>query len=99
MWRMRKFSIMPTVRKNPSLLRNILRVGIPKSTVLRIIFRVFYVAALIEECGTKKHYPLAKFRDGISKNTRSSYKGTMNDGTPLSSSDSEMASKVKKNRH
>ena len=39
------------------------------------------------------------FPNVISKNTRSSYKGTMNDGTPLSSSDSEMASKVKKNRH
>ena len=56
-----------------------------------------YVAALIEECGTEKHYPLAMFQNGISKNTRSSYKVTMNDGTPLSSSDSEMASKVKKN--
>ena len=38
------------------------------------------------------------FRNGITKNTRSSSKGTMNDGTPLSSSDSEMTSKVKKNR-
>ena len=37
------------------------------------------------------------FRNGISKNTRSSYKGTIKYGTPLSSSDSEMASKVKKN--
>ena len=58
----------------------------------------FYVAALIEECGNEKHYLLEMFLNGISKNTRSSYKGTINDGTPFSSSDSEMASKVKKNR-
>ena len=25
----------------------------------------FYVAALIEECGTEKYYPLAMFRNGI----------------------------------
>ena len=55
--------------------------------------------ALIEECGTKKHDLLAIFRNGILKKTRSSYEGTMNNGTPLSSSDSEMASKEKKNRH
>ena len=59
----------------------------------------FYVATLIKECGTEKHYPLAMFRNGISKNTRSSYKGTMNYETPLSSFDSEMASMVKKNCH
>ena len=38
------------------------------------------------------------FQDGISKNTRSSYKGMMDDETPSSSSDSEMSSKEKKNR-
>ena len=27
--------------------------------------QIFYVAALIEECGTNKHYPLAMFRNGI----------------------------------
>ena len=32
------------------------------------------------------------------KNTRSYYKGMMNNGTPLLSSDSEMESKVNKNR-
>ena len=57
--------------------------------------QIFYVAALIDECGTNNHYPLEMFRNGISKNTRSSYKGTINDETPLSSSDSEMASKIK----
>ena len=56
------------------------------------------MAALIEECGTEKHYPLAMFRNGIPKKTRSSYKGAIDDGTPLSSSDSEMESTVKKNR-
>ena len=25
----------------------------------------FYVASLIDECGTKKHYPLTMFRNGI----------------------------------
>ena len=55
----------------------------------------FYVAALIDECGTNNHYPLAMFRNSVSKKTISSYKCTMNNGTPLLSSDSEMASKIK----
>ena len=42
----------------------------------------FYMAALIDKCGANKNYPLAIFRNGISKKTRSSYKSTMNDGTP-----------------
>ena len=54
------------------------------------------MASLVEECGTDKHYPLAMFQNGIPKNTRPPYKGTMNNGNPLSSSDSEMASIVKK---
>ena len=37
------------------------------------------------------------FRNGILKKTSSSYKDTMENGTPPSSSDSEMASKEKKN--
>ena len=41
MWRLRRIYIMPTVRQNMFSLRNISRVGIPKSTVLIIIFRVF----------------------------------------------------------
>ena len=36
------------------------------------------------------------FRNGISKNTISYYKGTMDNGTPSSSSDSEMAFKINK---
>ena len=41
MWRLRKIYIMPTVCQNMFLLRNISRVGIPKSTVHVIIFRAF----------------------------------------------------------
>ena len=54
------------------------------------------MAAFIDKFSTNKHYQLAMFRNGISKNKISSYKGTMNNGTPLSSSDYEMASKIKK---
>ena len=57
----------------------------------------FYVDALVDECRNEKHYPIAIFRNGISKKTRSSYKVTINNGTPLSSSDYEMASKKTKN--
>ena len=56
------------------------------------------MADLIEECGTKNHYPLAMFPNDISKKTISFYKGMMDDGTPLPYSDFEMASKQKKNR-
>ena len=56
----------------------------------------FYVAALIGKYGTNKYYPLAIFINGILKKTGSSYKGTMNNRTLLSYSDSEMASKIKK---
>ena len=54
------------------------------------------MAALIDECGNNKNDPLAMFRNGISKYTISSYKGTMNDGTHSFSFYSEMASKIKK---
>ena len=56
------------------------------------------MAYLIDEYRNEKHYPLEMFRNGISKKTISSYKGTMNDGTPLPSSDSEMTSNKNKNR-
>ena len=56
------------------------------------------MAAFIDKFSTNKHYQLAMFRNGISKNKISSYKGTMNNGTPLSSSDYEMESEIKKNR-
>ena len=45
-----------------------------------------------------KHYPLEMFRNGISKNTRSSVIGMIDDGIPSSSSDSAMTSKENKNR-
>ena len=41
MWKLRKISIMPTIHQTLFVLRNILIVGIPKYTVLVIIFRVF----------------------------------------------------------
>ena len=69
----------------------------PKIHGPRNYLQSFYVAALIEECGTTKHHPLTMFRNGISKKTRSSYKGTIKDGNPLSYYDPEMASKAKKN--
>ena len=56
----------------------------------------FYVASIIDKFRTNKHYPLAMFRNGTPKQIRSSYKCTMNYGTPSSSSNSEMASKIKK---
>ena len=68
----------------------------PKIHGPRNFLQSFYVADLIEECGNKKHYPLAMFINRISKRTRSSDKGTINDGTPSSSSYSEKASKIKK---
>ena len=56
------------------------------------------MAAIIDKCGTKKHYPLEIFRNGISKKTGSSVTGKMDYGIPLSSSDSAMTSKKKINR-
>ena len=93
MWILWKTCIIPNVRQNIFLLRKISRVGVPKSTVLVIIFRVFMWSL---SCGTNKNHPLAMFRNGIYKKKRSSYKGTMNNGTPLSSFDSEMTSKIQK---
>ena len=65
----------------------------PKIHGPRKYLQSFYVAALIDECSTNKHYPLENFRNNISKKTRSSYKGMMDNGTPSSSSDYEMALK------
>ena len=75
------------------LLRNISRVGIPKSTVLVIIFRVFmWPLSLIDAVPII----IIQFRNGISKYKRSPYEVKMNDGNPLLSSYYEMASKIKK---
>ena len=68
----------------------------PKIHGLRNYLQSFYVAALIDECRTNKYDPPAIFRNGIYKKKISYYKYTMNNGTPSSSSDSEMASKIKK---
>ena len=68
----------------------------PKIHGPRNYLQSFYVVALIDECSTNKHYPLAMFRNGIQKNTKSSYKGMINYGTHSSYSDSEMVSKIKK---
>ena len=59
----------------------------------------FYVAALIDICSTTKHYSLAMFQNGISIKTRSSVTVNMDDGIPLSFSDSVSTSKREKNRH
>ena len=59
----------------------------PKIHSPRNYLQSFYVAALVEEYMTKEHYPLAMFRNGISKKTISSYKFTVYNGTPLLSSD------------
>ena len=70
----------------------------PKIHGPRNYLQSFYVAAIVDKCGTAKHYPLAMFRNGILKNTRSSVTGKMDDGIPLSPSDSAMTSKKNKNR-
>ena len=53
-----------------------------KIHVPRHYLQSFCVAALIDKFGTKKHYPLAMFINGIFKK-RTSYKGTINYGTPF----------------
>ena len=68
----------------------------PKIHGPRNYLQSFYVAAFVDECGTNNHCPLEIFRNGISKNTRSSDKGTINNGSPSSYSDCEMGSKIKK---
>ena len=88
---------MPTVRKNHFLLRNILRVGITKSRVLVIIFRVFMCPLSLKNKGLRSIIDLQCFEMALKK-TRSSYKGTIKYGTPLSYYDYEMASKERKNR-
>ena len=56
----------------------------------------FYVGDIIDEYGTNEHYPLETIINGKTNKTRKSYKYKMSDGTSLSSSDSGMASKIKK---
>ena len=54
----------------------------------------FYLAALIQKCGGKTHYPFAEIQNGnFKKRTRSSYNENMNNGNSLSSSDYETTPK------
>ena len=94
MWQLRKNYIMPT--QNIFLMRKIPRVGIPKSTVLVITFRVFMWLLSLTNVGPRSIIHLQCFKMLSFKKRESSYKGTMNNETPLSYSYSEMASKVKK---
>ena len=60
MWRLRKIHIMPTVRQIV-FVENDFDSWDPKIHDYHNYFQSFYVAAIIEECGTNKHYPLAMF--------------------------------------
>ena len=88
MLRFRRLYIMPTVCQNLFFGHKYFESWNPKIHGPRNYLKSFYVASLIDKCGTNKHYPLAMFRNGIYKKERSSYKVTMNYGTPSSSYDS-----------
>ena len=60
-WILCKSSITPTLRQNHFLFRNISIVGIPKSTVLVIIFRVFMWPLLLINSGPQSIIPLQCF--------------------------------------
>ena len=69
----------------------------PKIHGPRNYLQSFYLAALIQKCRGKTHYPFSEIRNGISiKRTRSSYNERMNNGTSLSYYDYETTPKVKK---
>ena len=69
----------------------------PKTHGPRNYLQIFYLAALIQKCGGKKHYPFAEFQNVISrKGTRSSHNKRMNNGTSPSSSDNETTPKFRK---
>ena len=70
----------------------------PKIHGPRNYLQGFYVAALINKYETTDHYTPVMYRNGISKETISSVTDKMEDGIPLSSSDSATASKRRKNR-
>ena len=61
MWILRKFFIMPTVRQNLFCAEKYFDSWYPKIYCPRNYLQSFYVAALIDECGTTKNYPLAMF--------------------------------------
>ena len=83
MWRLRKLYIMPTVCQNLFFVEKYFESWDTKIHGPRNDLQSFFVAALIDECRTNKHYPLEFFRNGIFKKTRLSYKYTMNNGTSL----------------
>ena len=89
---------MPTVRQDHFLIEKYFDSSDPEIHSPRNYLQSFYVAAIIDKCKKTKHYPLALFRNYISERIRSSVTRNMDDGTPLSSSDSAMKSKKKKNR-
>ena len=62
---LRKIFIITTVRQK--IVEKYLDSWYPKIHGPRNYLQSFYVAALIEECGTKKHYPISMFQNGISK--------------------------------
>ena len=79
------------------LLRQISIVGIPKSTVLVIIFRFFMWPLSLINTGPRNIIHLQCFKMAYKK-TRSYITGKTDDGIPSPSSDSAMTSKIKKNR-
>ena len=95
-WILNKNYIMPTVRQNIVLLRNISIFGIPKSMVLVIIFRVLMWPLSLINAGLRSiiHIQCLKM---VSKNTRSSVIGMTENGIPSLTSDYKMKSKEKKN--
>ena len=77
--------------------RKISTVGIPKPTVLVIIFRFFIWLLSFKNSRGGKQYPFAYFRNVSSrKRTRLSHKESDNNGTSLLASDNETTPKLKK---
>ena len=70
----------------------------PKIHTPRNYLQSFYMAALIDEWGTKNNCPLAMFWNSISKNTILSCIGMMDNVIRSLSSDSAITSKENKNR-
>ena len=81
MWRFWKISITPTVRQTIFIEKDF-ESWDPKIHGPRNYLQSFYVAALIDKCGTTNNYSLAMYQNGISKDTRSSVTGNMENGIP-----------------
>ena len=91
MWILCKISITHTVHQDIFLLRKISIVGIPKSTVLVIIFKVFMWPLSLINVVPQSIIHLKCFKMVSKKNTRSSVTGKMGNGINFSSLDSTMA--------